>query len=611
MRRNTKIIMIATALAFAALMVFEWGMDATGRSGAGGQVGTVNGTPINADQYNRVYQSLYDQRQASQEVPLTSLQIKEIEDEAFEELVTQILISQELDRRGIRVADEEVRNAAQFNPPPQFLGEPSLQTDGQFDLQKYQQFLASQPDAFLLQLEAYYRDVIPRSKLLRQVSSGIYVTDQELWRRWRDQQETIEVRFIPLDPTTRIADDEVELTEREIRAYYDAHQDEFMQPARARVIATVIDKTPTPADTVAQYERAVEIVESLRRGDERFEDVAAAESSDRSTASDGGDLGTFTPGTMVPVFDSAVFAGPVGEPFGPVVTSFGNHVIEVTERWGQDSVTARHILIPYERTDASELRLLTRADSLEELGESLPLIEAATALGLSTTEADISLEFALIGGAGDVSEGADWALNEAEIGDVSPVFETASAFYALELLSTTPEGVLPFEDARVSIEQTLLSRKKLAAAEEEGRAIVERIRGGESLPNVADELGLDVRLAGPFSRVDFAPGLGRQNAAIGAAFGLEPGEVTDPVSTFTNTFIIELIRRTPADSAAWLAQKDFQREQLTRSVSQDRLTSWVDGLREDADVRDLRRELEELQGLPTEPQYGFGTGLGF
>jgi len=610
MRRNTKIIMIATALAFAALMLFEWGMDASGRSAAGGaQVGLVNGETVRSVQYNLAYQNLYEQAQAQQEPPLTSLQIKELEDQAFDEIVTQILIEQELDRRGIRVSDEEIRSAAQYNPPPQFLSEPSLQTNGQFDIQKYQQFLAAQPEGFLLQLESYYRDVIPRSKLLRQVSAGVYVTDQELWRRWRDQQETVQVRFIPLDPATRIADSEVDVADAQIQAYYDANQAEFEQPARARVIATILDKTPTPADTAAQYQRAADILESIRLGDETFEDAAAIESSDDATAAQGGDLGTFPQGTMVAAFDSAAFAGPVGEPFGPVVSRFGNHIIEVTERWGQDSVTARHILIPHQRTDDSELAMLTLADSLEELGETLPITEAAAAIGLATTEADVTLEFAMIAGAGDVSEGADWALNEAEVGDVSPVFETGSAFYAVELVSTTPAGVIPLDVARASIERQLRFDAKQALVEQQGADIVARVRAGEALPNIADELGLDIRTAGPFSRVDFAEGLGRQNAAVGAAFGVQPGQVTDVVSIPNNSFIIEVLNRTPADSTAFEEQKAFQREQLTRSLSQDRLNAWIEGLRESANVEDQRDLLDELQDDVPEPGYGGGFGF--
>jgi peptidyl-prolyl cis-trans isomerase D len=606
MRKNTKIIMIATALAFAALMLFEWGMDASGRSAAaGGEAGSVNGQIIPFDQYNLVFRNLYDQAQAQQELPLTSLQIKQLEDQAFQELVTQVLIEQELDRRGIRVTDQEIVNAAQFSPPPQFASQPALQTDGRFDLQKYQQFLASQPEGFLLELEAYYRDVIPRSKLLRQVSAGVFVSDQELWSRWKDLNETVEVRFIPLDPSTRVADEEIEISEAEIRRYYEANQDEFEQPARARVIATVLDKTPTPADTAAQYAKAVDILESLRRADEEFADVAARESSDRGSAQAGGDLGVFAPGAMVPAFDSAVFAGPVGEPFGPVITTFGNHIIEVTERWAQDSVAARHILIPHARTDASELALLTLADSLEELGESLPLAEAAAQLGLATTEAEVSTEFALVSGIGQAAEGADWAIEEAEVGDVSPVFETATAFYAFELVSSEPAGVLPLDVARITIEQTLLFDAKQARVEAEGAEIVERIRGGEPLPNVAADLGLDVRVAGPFSRTDFAPGLGRQNAAIGAAFGVEPGEITDVVSTLTNSFIIEVLSRTPADSTAWEGQKEFQRAQLAQSLGQERLSAWIEGLRAEANIIDRRDELEEMQEQASQaPMYG-------
>ncbi|TXH06273.1 MAG: peptidylprolyl isomerase [Nevskiaceae bacterium] len=47
---------------------------------------------------------------------------------------------------------------------------------------------------------------------------------------------------------------------------------------------------------------------------------------------DGGDLGTFSPGMMVPAFDKVVFSAPVGAVQGPVQTEFGYHLIEVTSR---------------------------------------------------------------------------------------------------------------------------------------------------------------------------------------------------------------------------------------------------------------------------------------
>lgn len=46
----------------------------------------------------------------------------------------------------------------------------------------------------------------------------------------------------------------------------------------------------------------------------------------------GGDLGTFGPGQMVPEFDKVVFSAPVNEVQGPVQTQFGFHLLEVTQR---------------------------------------------------------------------------------------------------------------------------------------------------------------------------------------------------------------------------------------------------------------------------------------
>ena len=47
---------------------------------------------------------------------------------------------------------------------------------------------------------------------------------------------------------------------------------------------------------------------------------------------DGGDLGQFGPGQMVPEFDQAVFSGDVGVLYGPIKTQFGYHLLEVTAR---------------------------------------------------------------------------------------------------------------------------------------------------------------------------------------------------------------------------------------------------------------------------------------
>jgi len=274
MREATKPIMLFTAITFVALMVFQWGMDITGRTSGGyGEIGTVNGKPVTYDAYMAAYRNLYDQAQRAQEEPITSQQNQEIEDAAFEEVVNQILIQQELERRGITVTGDEIREAAQYSPPPD-LRPQFTDSAGGFDVQGYQRFLAQLPQDQLLLLEAYYRDVIPRGKLMRQVSSGIYLSDSELWQQWRDRNESVEIRYVPINPATRYQDAEIPVERADVEAYYREHPEEFEMPARATVKAVVLDKTPTAADTAAALERARQLRDEIAGGADALRQLA-------------------------------------------------------------------------------------------------------------------------------------------------------------------------------------------------------------------------------------------------------------------------------------------------------------------------------------------------
>jgi peptidyl-prolyl cis-trans isomerase D len=606
MRQNTKIIMLVTALAFVALMVFEWGMDMSGQT-AGGDLGRVGGTTVTIQQFQATYRSLYDQVQRTQDEPISSQQNREIEDAAWDELVTQILIQMELQRRGIRVSDDEIRQAARFSPPPQFQQDPSFQTDGRFDLEKYQEFLAqaSMDPFFLQQLEQYYRDVIPRGKLLRQVTSGIYVSDAELWQLWRDRTEAVEVTFLALDPNQRIPDADVEISARDVERYYRDNREDFALPARADVRYTFLTKEPAAADTAAALDRAREVRQEILDGAD-FADVAERESVDPGSAARGGELGSFTRGQMVPPFEEAAFSLPIGQLSDPVQSAFGYHIIEVLSR-EDDEVEARHILIPIERTDESELRMLTRADSLETLGRNQTLQEAAAALGLEVMEGEVSEDFAILPGVGPADEGQDWIFVDQEgVGAVSPVFENREAFYMLEILRESSAGYLSLEDVRGEIESLLRTRAKLARVMDEARAFRDEVeRGAATLESLAERLGTEARTVGPFTRMETVPGLGARNAAVGAAFGAAEGQVAGPVRSGNQVILLRVEQRIQPDRQAWEDQKELQRAQVTEQLRQERLELWIEGLREITRIVDGRAEYfraaEESDGRPAIP----------
>ncbi|TVP74341.1 MAG: hypothetical protein EA352_10925, partial [Gemmatimonadales bacterium] len=238
MRQNTKIIMLVTAAAFVALMVFEWGMDMSGQT-AGGDMGRVGSTSVSVQEFNTVRQSIYEQVQQTQESAITSQQEREIDDQAWDQVVNQILIEKELRNRGIRVTDDEIRQAALYDPHPALRNDPQFRTeDGQFNLQAYHDWLrqVAQVDPQVMQtIEAYYRETLPRNKLVRQLTAGIHVSESELWREFRDRNEQVSVRFLSLRPTDRISESDVEVTDAEIESWYQENREDFRVPATADV----------------------------------------------------------------------------------------------------------------------------------------------------------------------------------------------------------------------------------------------------------------------------------------------------------------------------------------------------------------------------------------
>ena len=81
---------------------------------------------------------------------------------------------------------------------------------------------------------------------------------------------------------------------------------------------------------VEEEDKCIELKEEIEQGAE-FADIAKAHSTCPSRAQ-GGDLGSFGPGMMVPEFDEVVFSGELGVVHGPVKTQFGYHLLEITSR---------------------------------------------------------------------------------------------------------------------------------------------------------------------------------------------------------------------------------------------------------------------------------------
>jgi peptidyl-prolyl cis-trans isomerase D len=178
MRSSAKFVFWILAVAFIGgfLLAESSGLLNRGAVTPTTAVATVNGTDILYTDWLRRSQQLTQQEQQQTGRSLTQDEITRIENQAFNEMVTEILLAQEYRRRGITISDAELRDYARFAPPQWITRDPSLQTDGQFDPAKYQRLLASsqaRQGGLLIALEQYYRSEVPREKLAEQVTAGV------------------------------------------------------------------------------------------------------------------------------------------------------------------------------------------------------------------------------------------------------------------------------------------------------------------------------------------------------------------------------------------------------------------------------------------------------
>ena len=121
-------------------------------------------------------------------------------------------------------------------------------------------------------------------------------------------------------------------TDAEIRTFYDANTERFQNPERVRASHILIKVGETDSDAVKAEKRAkIEgILASLKAGADFAEE--ARKSSECPSKQNGGDLGFFERGSMVPEFEKTAFALKPGQMSGIVETKFGYHIIRVAER---------------------------------------------------------------------------------------------------------------------------------------------------------------------------------------------------------------------------------------------------------------------------------------
>jgi peptidyl-prolyl cis-trans isomerase SurA len=303
-------------------------------------VAVVGDTPIPLSRVDEELNLvLADLQRAGRPVPQDSAQIQEYRRQILERLIDdELLVQQALRDTTVKVTEQQIQ-AATEGAMRQMRGQFSSDVDFRRQLQL----------AGLGTPEEYRRFV--SDQVRRDLQK------QQLIQALRERQE---IRTVPP-------------TDREIREYYEATKaQQPRRPATVSFRAIAVRPEPTVAAKVVARREADSVLVALRQ-DADFATLARRFSDDPGSREDGGDLGWFRRGRMVPEFEAAAFRLRPGQISEVVESPFGFHIIQV-ERIEPAEIKARHILFAPEIAEADLAAAQQRADSLvQSLRAGAPL----------------------------------------------------------------------------------------------------------------------------------------------------------------------------------------------------------------------------------------------
>lgn len=320
-------------------------------------VGDTSITMMDFDNAKRQYLDNF-RRQMGQSFKPNMLDTAEARASILAALISDRAISLEIASEYMNVGEADAINLVKQAP--------AFQRDGKFSTEAYQQFLNSMgksDEQFVLELR---RD-LTRQMLLSAVSQttqasntvaqrihdllteertirtfeikptaflkSVSVTDAEA-QSYYDQNkslfavpESVDIEYVVLSPESY---KNIKASEDDIKTFYEQNLQRFSTPEERRASHILIAVNNEKTDAYAKKE-ADEIYKQLQADPSKFAQLAKSKSADPGSARQGGDLGFFQKGMMVPEFDNAVFSGKKGDLVAPVKTQFGYHIIKIVD----------------------------------------------------------------------------------------------------------------------------------------------------------------------------------------------------------------------------------------------------------------------------------------
>tara|TARA_B100001123_G_scaffold443917_1_gene591331 strand:- start:754 stop:2589 length:1836 start_codon:yes stop_codon:yes gene_type:complete len=566
-----------------------------GRVNPNTTIARINGQDISPDKFQSlVTQELEQIRASGQQV--SDYHIQRARTTAWDNLLQDILITQEVERLGLNATDEEVLYHLENNPPPFLQQNPDFQTDGTFDAEKYKNILAAPQGNEWSPVEAFMKKTyIPNFKLQQYLDQGIIITEEDLRNEFIMRNINYTINAIHIT-TAAIQTETTEPTDLELNEEYESSLTDFEQDELRTIKYCFWKKEPSKDDSTSISNLANELASRAKSGED-FSTIANDYSQDPGNQGNkGGDLGWFKKGRMVKPFEEAAFSADIGQIIGPVKSRFGYHIIHIRDKKmdedGSEEILASHILLNIE-TSATTLANLKRAATLfsydaQDFGFGNAADSHSVEIHTHEKLQESSFSIQKIGA---LRSAVQFAFRS-ETGAVSDIIDNEQYFAVCYLESITPPGISSFEDVEQQIRSRIIKRKEKEATLDKANEFLVNITADnkslsdiENIDSKIDEIKNETKtLTQGFSSIN------RSNFVVGALIFAKPKEgILGPLETTRGHALIELVDVSSFDSTEFEVQKGTLKKNLFSRKQSQLFQTWLTELKSKADIVDNRK----------------------
>jgi peptidyl-prolyl cis-trans isomerase D len=311
----------------------------------------------------------------------------------------------------------------------------------------------------------------------------------------------------------------------------------------------------------------------------KFATIAEAISEDVGSAIEGGDLGWFKEGVMVPAFNAACFDGKEGD-LVVVQSQFGFHLIEVLKQAAKSRKVQLSTIVrknapsneTFDAVFAQASMFFTNNGTTETFTKATETDEFSkfVAVGIKVGDKNVS-------GMSDVRELVRWSFNN-DKGSVSAPFQFTNTFVVAHLAAVKEAGIATMDQVEIQVELGAKKEKKAAI-------FMDEMAGETTLDALASKIGGTVESSPSVSFSGYSiPGMGQELRVAGMLSTLQQGQVSIPIKGKTGVFVVEIETVVPAIETTDFSAIKNQLNQSKRSVTGQLL----EALKEKYGVVDMR-----------------------